>query len=500
MRSLFAVGWVVAMVAVSACGPGSGNGGAADAGGGDAGVPETGGATCAAVKTWDTQVTRVDANDPNKNGPPLVAFDGAGNAMVVWERFDLGGSNAWTLWASERSAAGTWSTPAQIDGAGSAGLKVEPMPSLAVSGDGSAAVLFQQETDPGGADNASNPWYALYAPGAGWGAATPFFPATIAEQWTGHQYTRVAMDGKGNAVAVWGQDIGEKDASQPDFTLQVYAARMAKGQPWSSPVRLSNFLVNGTTDPPDVALAPNGDAIAVWGVEPGNSPIRMMAARLDGASGTWGAAQFIDQCTACASNEGIVSRVAMDASANAMAVWTQGQSGGTHAAYGARYAAASAAWSNAEQLDATLGTNLDADQVEVAFDGAGNATAVWVNVSNDPSHPNNIIANRWTSGAWTGPTPLDLQNPGYNTRPAIATDDLGDAMVVWDDQGSVWAEEYLASSESWGTQQHLDPQDSSAGFAVVGFAPGCPVALVAYQNATSQSGNNGAGIFAQMFR
>jgi hypothetical protein len=507
---------VLAFVASSlGCGPSSGtsaDGGTPEAGNPDGSAPEAGspeGGACVegGSLSWDTQATRVDSGRGSIDiGAGLtnaahIDFDNAGNAIAVWAQIDASGVAS--AWASRRTRDGQWSAPQQISTTPvSTGSGTGMAAALAVSGDGSAIAVWQQYggLHPTGVQNV---WAVRYQPGSGWSAEMAIQAPAAGPGPVVSSDPQVAIDSKGNAVVVWSEDDSQQDngTPAPDFGTQTYANRYVAGTGWSGPVLVSNFGANGSTENPQVAVDEQGDAVVAWSASPGNSPIRAMAARYDGTSAKWEAGAFIDQCTACNSNLGIVPSVAIDSSRNAFALWAQGQSGGTVATFAARYGAASGTWANAMQLDANLGTNLNAqgNSERIVLDNAGNATAVWVNISNDQTHPNTIIASRFTGGAWQAAAPIDTKKPGGNTRPYLAIDDVGDVMAVWDDQGSVWATEYGVATGTWPQETQLDPQDNSAGFPSVAFSHGCPTALVAYVNATGQNGNNGSGVFVRSF-
>lgn len=453
-------------------------------------APPDAGCVEAGAESWDTQAARLDGTSTDANRLARIGIDGAGNAVVVWEQQSLAAST-WTVWASQYATNGAWTAPRQIDGTGSTGIPIEPGPALAVSANGTAVVVYQTGS-PGG-PMPTNVTYAVYSPASGWGAATAFFPPTAPAQVGGNARPKVAIDSKGNAVAVWAQDMGDQTLNA-DFGLEIYAARAAAGQPFGPAVLLSSYAVSGFSWRPHVAIDEQGDAVAAWEADPSNSPIRVMAARFDGAS--WGAATFIDSPIST-SNLGIEPRVVMDANRSALVVWAEGQSGGTVAAYSARYAAGS--WSSAVQLDANLNTSLNASGARVVLDAAGNATAVWQNITNDSSHPNSILAARNVGGTWTPAAPLDTAKPGGNYRPELAVDDAGDVMVVWDDQGNVWAAQYDAARGSFSPEVNIDVQDNAAYNPDIAFAHGCPQAVVVYQNSAPGSGGNGSGIFSQRF-
>lgn len=143
-------------------------------------------------------------------------------------------------------------------------------------------------------------------------------------------------------------------------------------------------------------------------------------------------------------------QVAFDASGNALAVWQQ--SGNIMAR---RYTAG--AWSTAEAIDAVAG---GADKPQVAFDASGNAMAVWYQF--DGSY-NSIYANRYIAGDGWGTAEQIETNDGEVNDPQVAVDSAGNAIAVWEQSDgtyfSVWTNRYTAG-DGWGTAALLETVDS----------------------------------------
>ncbi len=460
----------------------------------DSGTPaDAADAACksAGAESWDPTIARVDGTDIAVNGPPQIGVDGAGNTFAVWEQQPSAGGLHFTVWASVRSANGSWSAATQIDGTAATGIPAEPVPALAVSASGTAVVVYQTASGPD-----TNVTYVFYTPGAGWGAPVAFFPPVSANNTSGNESPQVAIDSKGNAVAAWTQDMGDQDSSKADFDLELYAARAPAGQPFGAPVLLSNYVVTGVAASAHVALDEQGNALVVSQASPGNAPIGVIAA-LSSGGGSWSTAAFLDG-RPVDSNLGILPRAALDGKGNALVAWAQKSSTTSVPAFAARYSGG--AWSAPAQLDTTLGTNLLASDVRVAFDAGGNGVAVWTNTSNDATHPNSIFAARNVGGSWGAATPIDTTKPGSNARPELATDAAGDVMVVWDNQSNVWAALATGPSGAFTPEVEVDPATSSAGRPVAAFLPGCPDAVVLYQDSAPGGAGNNNGIYSQVFR
>jgi hypothetical protein len=98
--------------------------------------------------------------------------------------------------------------------------------------------------------------------------------------------------------------------------------------------------------------------------------------------GMWGTAEIIDEDTGEASSP----QVAVDPEGNAVAVWYQSD-GSYDSIYSNRYDALSGAWGTAQAIESNTG---DAYGPQVAVDPSGNAVAVWY--QNDGSY-NSIYSN-----------------------------------------------------------------------------------------------------------
>jgi len=114
---------------------------------------------------------------------------------------------------------------------------------------------------------------------------------------------QVALDGKGDVVAVWGYSTG----------LQV-AMRRSGSDVWQPPVGLSG--VGGWANEPQIAVDGRGDAIAVWTEYKGSDDV-LEAAVMPGASGVWGP---VEQLSSDGSNASY-PQVRMDADGEATVVW-----------------------------------------------------------------------------------------------------------------------------------------------------------------------------------
>ena len=162
--------------------------------------------------------------------------------------------------------------------------------------------------------------------------------------------------------------------------------------------------------------------------------------------------------------------VAMDAQGNAIAVWTQ--SDGVRVNIWFNRYDPNTGWTGATKL---VDQNLSASSPRVGFDGAGNATVIWVQFDG-VSLKRNVWQRRYATGSgWETATKLENSAAGDASSPHLAVDASGTAMAVWLKKNgaidSVWYAAYDPVS-GW-TAPGLVEQDD-AGFAAdpkVAYAP-----------------------------
>ena len=215
---------------------------------------------------------------------PQIGMGSNGFGMAVWGDGDVW-SNRFHL------SGGGWGTvePVETDEGNAASAKV------AMSGQGNAiAVWFQRE---GGLNNIKASHYTWYPTPSSWGA--PVLLETNDDGNAGQP--QIAMDSRGNAVAVWYQFDGTRG--------NVWSNRYTPSGGWvgAEPIEIGDDSANA----PRVAMDELGNAIAVWTQSGGIWWNRLSA------SGGWEGAELVT------GNAGSNVEVAMNAFGNAVAVWLQ---------------------------------------------------------------------------------------------------------------------------------------------------------------------------------
>ncbi len=241
-------------------------------------------------------------------------------------------------------------------------------------------------------------------------------PAHAAPQWLAAQTVsppgqdtraqQVAFDPGGDAVVVW-QGAGSSDA--------ILAAARPAGGVFSAPQTLSDPGADSAH--PDIATDVQGNAIAVWLHHEGS--VERVQAAYRPANGQFGDPQTLSE----AGSEASEPRVAMDATGDAIVVWSLSVGGKSEI----QAAAAAPGGVFGAPTDLT-GLTTSASVPQVALDTHGDALAVW-----DGWDGSNIRIEDAVRPAGTGFGAAQfLSPPGYNAdTPQVAFDAGGDALAVW---------------------------------------------------------------------
>lgn len=217
----------------------------------------------------------------------------------------------------------------------------------------------------------------------------------------------VAMDAKGNAVAIWvfseGSDSSIKAATRP------------AGGNWSDPVTLTQANVQALYG--SVAVDKNGNAIAVWSVSNGLAQSIQAAVRpFDGDA-------WIALVTPAFPSESIVTapKVAFDAKGNALVVWGDDEGG---YAIQAAWLSNKHSWKPVQELPVDTVSSLC-----LAVDPAGNAVILWKGCE-DGSNPCIKSATLLKDATqWT--VQGTLSTADLIASPQVVVDENGHAVAAW---------------------------------------------------------------------
>jgi hypothetical protein len=247
-----------------------------------------------------------------------VALDPQGNALAVWVQ---PGGGAWTVEASSRSSSGEWQTPTPVSASWpiSHPIRLGPImlgAQVALDAQGDAVAVWEHYMQEN--------WFieAAVRPAASgmWQA-----PVRLSTAGLGGARPDLALDAQGNAVVVWEgatatQRTVEAAAGSAVSGVWRAPARLAAWHhlkergflPWKRPVGYE-----GAPPPakPSIALDAQGGAVAVWEHSVTHYSGVVQAAHMSAGSDTWQAAVDV----AAASAEGV--QVASAPDGEALAVW-----------------------------------------------------------------------------------------------------------------------------------------------------------------------------------
>ena len=222
-------------------------------------------------------------------GPPHVAVDPSGTAIVVWD------NKSNVIYANHYSPGGGWSPAIPINAPIPYGAWA---PAVAASGNGSfVAAWKQQEGSP------IRVWANRYDPATGWGVAERVGTGDS----TGFGQVQIVANGVGNAFAVWQQDTGMRSA--------VFANRFVPASGWELETQIDRDV--GPSWFPRAAVDPHGNAIVIW-----EQNANITSSRFDFGAG-WRDPELVETRLAGAG----YPDVGVDGRGNSLAVWEQ--DGGT---------------------------------------------------------------------------------------------------------------------------------------------------------------------------
>lgn len=210
---------------------------------------------------------------------------------------------------------------------------------------------------------------------------------------------------------------------------------------------------------PQVAMSADGDAMMVWReFHTSGSHYDIWANRYEAGIG-WGASQLIKIENTKNAYE---PQVLMDANGNAMAVWQQYGEGGDSRwnIWTNRYEVGKG-WGMAELIETSDAG--DAESPQMAVDADGNVVAVW-RQNNRVGGPCKIYVNHYVVGVgWGAAMPINTGSIRCPMSPQISVDANGNAMLVWRQTDvrykNIWASRYEAGI-GWGAAELIETNDA----------------------------------------
>ncbi len=356
--------------------------------------------SASAAPAWLAQPDLSATGEPAST--PAVAMNGAGDAIVSWQRAVAG-----PVHVSLRPAGGAFSAPLELGGSG---FDVFGVPQSAIDDDGDAVVVWQGHE---GLDPDVLLRVATRPAGGSFGP-----PLTLsAQDGASLVHPQVATNAAGDTVVAWTRAAGQ--------SIVVQAVVRPAGGTFSEPAELSEPA--SLITPPRVAIDAAGRATVVWAQITAETHTVQAATRP--AGGPFAATVDLTAAAQVGSfpGPGAVGGVdvATNAAGDAVAVWTRQDDAGNGIVQAASRPAGAAAF--APYADVSV-AGRNADSPQVAVDGAGNAVAVWMR--NDGTSFVAQAASRPAGGSFGAPVDLSLAG-GEGWAPQVALNPAGDAVVAW---------------------------------------------------------------------
>ncbi|MFF3313074.1 FG-GAP-like repeat-containing protein [Streptomyces sp. NPDC002952] len=352
---------------------------------------------------WSSPVELVGTDASWGDGGIDLAEAPDGSLTAVWGSRPRSGSQ-WEVSAATRSTDGTWSAPVQVSTAAADGADSAYGPSVAVTSDGTAVVVYKQWDGP----SASLRTVSRAAGADGW--STPA-PATADYQSVGDPEATAAADG---SVTVAWQGTDESEDSSLLTTTR------SAGGTWSAPETVTG--TDNLAGSPEPLVAPDGDVTLVW--VDYTSTFSTRTATREADTGIWSAPKTLSTSHA---SEAWDADIGDDGTVRAL--WPQSAAGGTVMMEAVR---ADGTWTTAAQVPGSANASV-LGRISAGPDGS--ATAVWSGARSDN-------ANWQLSGSRTSWPALAV------TGSAVPA---GAALKGSDGTSSVWAPIWKLTSpaSSW---------------------------------------------------
>jgi len=292
---------------------------------------------------------------------------------------------------------------------------------------------------PGGAGYAiwsggdAHIWFAKWDPSNGWGTNVRPSPASA----NGQGSPTIGVDSAGSAYAVWQESIS---STNRDI---YFSKRAATTGIWGTPTRVSND--SGTADQTDaqIAVLPDGSAIAVW-VDRRSAQWNVYSARLAAGATVWGTNLKVTSNTVA---DKANPRVVLAADGTAFAVWGDKRNGNFDIDY-ATLTPNGTTWSTNAKISDDPGTAVQS-LPRIAIDGAGSLTAAWLDARTGSQV--RVTTRPAGSGTWSTSTPVtDSASVPLHFDMVVRSD--GRAAVAWADNRGItdlYGTQKLSPTQTW---------------------------------------------------
>ena len=255
-------------------------------------------------------------------------------------------------------------------------------------------------------------------------------------------HPRVAMDGAGNAIAIWAQPDPATPGVQSLFANRYTAA----SDSWGTTAELLETL-DTYVEGYELAMNPQGTAMVIWSQDDPGSVTSIFARRYTAATG-WEPVEVVENDDV---NEARYPDITLDPQGNATAVWLQWE--GTLANLSVNRFTPSGRWGNPELRESR--NTYDASFGRVASNAQGHAVLVFSQRLGGIGQDEYMFVQRFTPATGWEDLAFSLRDYGVTAR-EIAMDPFGNVLVAGilvDETGTkrdAWAAHFNAGTEEWG--------------------------------------------------
>jgi len=339
--------------------------------------------------------------------PPRTASTSRAKALLGWI---LAVSLVYVLNAADQDkaragTAGPWSPPTTIS---NPRQEVGELQVVADQGAGSTTAVWVNSRR----HHRSVIQSASRQPGGTWSA-----PRTISP--TGSFDPAVAVNARGEAIAVWKHRTGHRD----DRRMVDQAASRSSDGTWSAAVTLSK---PGDPSEPRVAINDSGEAVTLWEFSRLHTDVNALQSASRTAAGAWSAPTVLPKKGPTLNYEGYF-QIVIDAAGEATAVWARFDPGHSSIPQTASRPAGGD-WSQPIELTRRVGQIA----APLLVDAAGEAVALWERDEYDGREFKDVLesASRQPGGAWSAPVPLVQEADSQE----LAVNGAGRAIAIWEAQ------------------------------------------------------------------
>jgi Cutinase/von Willebrand factor type A domain/PKD domain len=378
----------------------------------------------------------------------------------------------------------SWSPAVRVNDDATTTSQVYPAVRLGPSGAAIAVWQDYRASPPGNPFGAYDIYSSRWDPSTQtWGTNTQVNDVTAPEQYS----PSVAVDPNNNAYAVW---VDSRNNRSDIY----FSKRSATTGAWSANVRVNSSTKFNYQEQPEIATAPNGDAIAIW-FRKNNNKLDLWTARLPAGATNWGPEMRVTDDHTVAKQQ---PRITFGPDGTAYAVWMY-PTGGDMDIWFASLPAGSSTWSANAKVSDDPGTAFQSSP-DIGVDGAGNVMVVW---SDDRSDPQQLrVRRRPVGSAWL---PSSVIAAGGGNSPSIAVRSDGRAYAAWHDGDfsteypRLWGAGYDPGASTWSSPERIDTNGPDHGAARAAVAIDASQLIVLWQNALNvPSGNNDDDILARV--